>query len=164
MGRTLIAGFGNELRGDDGFGIAVVRRLEAANLDTAVTLMEVGTGGLRLAQELLAGYDRLIVVDAMNRAEAPGTVYVSEVESVAPVAEVDLHLVVPSRALSVAEALGALPCEVFLVGCEPKEVEELTTELTPEVSLAVSQAVDRIQELLRRPLIGTRSSKKGVVA
>ena len=28
--RVVVAAFGNELRGDDGFGIAVLRRLEAA--------------------------------------------------------------------------------------------------------------------------------------
>ena len=39
--------------------------------------MEVGTAGIRLAQELLTPYDRLIIVDAMNRGGAPGTVYVS---------------------------------------------------------------------------------------
>jgi Ni,Fe-hydrogenase maturation factor len=36
--------------------------------------MEVGTAGIRLAQELLTPYDRLVIVDAMTRGGAPGTV------------------------------------------------------------------------------------------
>lgn len=160
-----MAGFGNELRGDDGFGVEVIHRLEAAGAGgTGVVLMEVGTGGLRLAQELLGGYDRLIVVDAMTRGGAPGTLYLLEVESVEAAAEVDLHLAVPSRALSVAQALGALPGEVFLVGCEPAEVEELTNELTPAVRVAVSQAVERVEALIGRPSGGSRSPEKGAVA
>lgn len=149
MPRTLIAGFGNELRGDDGFGVEVIRRLrESKPWGEDVELMEVGTGGIRLAQELLAAYDRLIIVDAMARGGAPGAVYVLEVESVDSLTEVDLHLATPSRALSVAKALGALPQQVFMVGCEPREVDELTTELSPAVRDAVDTAIRKIHDLV----------------
>lgn len=149
MPRTLIAGFGNVLRGDDGFGVEVIRRLEEAMSPTDdVELMDVGTGGIRLAQELLTTYDRLIIVDAMSRGGTPGSVYVRELESVEPVTEVDLHFATPARALSVAQALGALPHRVFMVGCEPAEVDELTTELSPVVSDAVDVAVREILRLV----------------
>jgi hydrogenase maturation protease len=147
MMRTLIAGFGNELRGDDGFGVAVIHRLEERPPEGA-DLIEVGTAGLRMAQQLLSGYDRLIVVDAMARGGKAGTLYVLQVESVEKAAEVDLHLAVPSRALSVAQALGALPKQVFLVGCEPFQVDELSTTLTPAVRAAVEGAIHEIQVLL----------------
>jgi hydrogenase maturation protease len=126
--RTLIAGFGNVLRGDDGFGVEVVRRLGELQREPGVDLMEVGTAGIRLAQELLTPYDRLIIVDAMTRGGSPGTVYVTAVDS--------------------AKALGALPREVFIVGCEPAEVDELTTALTPEVQAAVDIALGHIRRLL----------------
>ena len=149
MARTLVAGFGNVLRGDDGFGVEVIRRLEAtATLGDDVGLMEVGTGGIRLAQELLTPYEQLIIVDAMARGGTPGSLYVLEVESVDSTAEVDLHLAVPSRALSVAKALGALPSHVFIVGCEPAEVDELTMELSAPVRDAVDAAVRHIQRLV----------------
>lgn len=147
--RTLVAGFGNVLRGDDGFGVEVVRRLrEDGPPRRDVDLMEVGTAGIRLAQELLTPYDRLVIVDAMTRGAAPGTVYVSEVQSVESPAEVDLHLAVPARALAVAKALGALPREVYIVGCEPAEVDELTTALTPRVAAAVETALEHVRRLL----------------
>ena len=76
--RTLVAGFGNVLRGDDGFGVEVDPSAAGERAPLAdVELMEVGTAGIRLAQELLTPYDRLIIVDAMTRGGAPGTVYVS---------------------------------------------------------------------------------------
>lgn len=147
--RTLVAGFGHVLRGDDGFGVEVIRRLrEHGRALPDVDVMEVGTAGIRLAQELLTPYDRLIIVDAMTRGGAPGTVYVSEVHSVEPATDVDLHLAVPARALAVAKALGALPRQVFIVGCEPAEVDELTTELTPDVAAAVDTALGHIRRLL----------------
>ncbi|MDQ3516670.1 MAG: hydrogenase maturation protease [Gemmatimonadota bacterium] len=153
MGRTLIAGFGNILRGDDGFGVEVVRRLGDAGIARpGVDLMEVGTAGIRLAQELLTPCDLLIIADAMTRGGAPGTVYVLEVDSVEAVQRVDMHVAIPSHALSVAKALGVLPTKVVLVGCEPMQVDEmtcdLTGELTPPVRAGVDVAVRRIHHLL----------------
>jgi hypothetical protein len=84
----------------------------------------------------------------MTRGGAPGTVYVSEIESVEPAAEVDLHLAIPARALAVAKALGALPRSIFIVGCEPAEVDELSMQLSPPVSAAVDAALGHVRRLL----------------
>jgi hydrogenase maturation protease len=146
--RTLVAGFGNVLRGDDGFGVEVIRRLREGNQRPDVELMEVGTAGIRLAQELLTPYERLIIVDAMNRGGLPGSIYVTEVQDVESAGDIDMHVAVPSRALAVAKALGGLPRRVFIIGCEPAEVDELTTDLTPEVQAAVDTALDHIRRLL----------------
>ena len=147
--RVVVAAFGNELRGDDGFGIAVLRRLEQSQqTQQEVTLLEVGTAGLRLAQELLTPCDRLIVVDAMTRGGPPGTVYVLKVDEVAAARDIDMHLAVPSRALSVAQALGALPAETFLVVCEPADVDELTMELSDSVRAAVDVAANHVHALI----------------
>ena len=147
--RVVVAAFGNELRGDDGFGIAVLRRIEASQqLEQHVTLLEVGTAGLRLAQELLTPCDRLIVVDAMARGGSPGTVYVLKVDDVAAAHDIDMHVAVPSRALSVAKALGALPAETFLVGCEPMDVDELNMELSDSVRAAVDVAANHVHSLI----------------
>lgn len=150
MTRTLIAGFGNVLRGDDGFGVEVIRQLgERGVASPSVELLDVGTGGIRLAQELLTPYDRLIVVDAVTRGGAPGTVYTLTIDAVAPTREIDLHTAVPSRALEVAQALGPLPPERYLIGCEPASVDELTTDLSPVVAAAVPRAIEAIERLLQ---------------
>ncbi|GAC1657527.1 MAG: hypothetical protein NVS4B3_24160 [Gemmatimonadaceae bacterium] len=149
MTRTLIAGFGNVLRGDDGFGIEVLRRLGERGVACAsVELLDVGTGGIRLAQELTLPFDRLIIIDAATRGGVPGTVYTLAIDEVRPTREIDMHTTVPSRALEVAQALGPLPPEIFLVGCEPGSVDELTTELSPIVAAAVERAVHEVEALL----------------
>ena len=151
MKRTLIAGFGNVLRGDDGFGVEVLRRLgERGVASDSVELLDVGTGGIRLAQELITPYDRLIIIDATTRGGAPGTVYSLIVDAVKPTREIDMHTAVPSRALEVAQAFGPLPAEIYLIGCEPGSVDELTTDLSPPVAAAVDEAVRRVAEILER--------------
>ncbi|CAN5909570.1 hypothetical protein BH11GEM1_BH11GEM1_10330 [soil metagenome] len=147
--RTLIAGFGQVLRGDDGFGVEVLRRLaERGVACESVELLDVGTGGMRLAQELMSPYDRLIIIDAMTRGGIPGTVYTLVIDDVRPTREIDMHTTVPSRALEVAQALGPLPGEIYLVGCEPASVDEITTELSPAVAAAVQRAVHEVEKLL----------------
>lgn len=144
----LVAGFGNVLRGDDGFGVEVVRRLAADAVGGDAHFLEVGTGGIALAQELLTPYDRLVIVDAMTRGGAPGTLYVLEVESVETLTSVDMHMAVPSRALGLAQALGALPPQIYMVGCEPGSVDEMDMALSPAVSGAVEGAMIEVRRLL----------------
>lgn len=149
MRKTLIAGFGNVLRGDDGFGVEVVRRLEREQIAPPGTvLLEIGTGGIALAQALLTPYDRLIVVDAVAPEGTPGRLHVLRVDAVEALRTIDMHMAVPSRALGLAQVLGVLPAEVFLVGCEPEETEELSMELSPPVGRAVDEAVRAIGRLL----------------
>lgn len=146
--RTLVAGFGNVLRGDDGFGLEVLRQLADAPLADNVELLDVGTGGIRLAQELLGGYTRLIIIDAMTENGRPGTLYVRAIEGVMPAREIDMHSALPSRALMLARALGSLPPQIYMVGCEPDEVDELLGDLSPVVRAAVPAAVAAVRKLL----------------
>ena len=149
MRRTLVAGFGNVLRGDDGFGVAVLRELgERGVASENVELLDVGTGGIRLAQELMNPFDRLIIIDAATRGGTPGTIYTLIIDEVRPTREIDMHTTVPSRALEVAQALGPLPAEMYLVGCEPLVVDEWSTELSPLVASAVTRAVREVEALL----------------
>ncbi len=70
--KILVAGVGNLLQGDDGFGVEVAHRLQARKLPPEVTVCETGMGGIHLVQEISAGYDVLIVVDAVDRERPPG--------------------------------------------------------------------------------------------
>ena len=146
--RTVIAGFGNVLRGDDGFGVEVIRRLERIGLSDGVRLLDVGTGGFQLAQELLAPCDGLVIVDAMARGGPPGSLYVAEVTAVDVEPSADMHTAVPTQALAWAKALGVLPPRVVIVGCEPGSVDDLTLALSPPVDAAADVAVHRISDLL----------------
>ena len=148
--RMLVAGFGNVLRGDDGFGVEVVRRLQDGGAPQGTVCLEVGTGGVALAQELMTPCDRLVIVDAMTRGGKPGDVYVLRVDQVGAARSVDLHMAVPARVLELASAMGTLPREVFMVGCEPDVVDDLTMALSRAVRDAVEPALRDVRALLAR--------------
>ena len=146
------------LHGDDGFGVEVARRLGERPLPPGVTVAETGIGGIHLVHELMAGYDALVVVDAVDRGRPPGTVMVIDAEvtdaAALPVDErhdllADMHLATPERALTVARAAGVLPERTIIVGCQPVETETLGIGLTEPVSQAVEHAVAETERCVR---------------
>lgn len=160
VSRILIAGMGNILRRDDGFGVEVAQRLiKQADLPEQVTVVEVGTGGISLVQELMAppGYDALLLLDATERNGEPGQVYVLEAEvpelDTFPEAVkrdflADMHYAVPSRALILAKALDALPQKTFIVGCQPDFVDEFAIGLSEPVAVSIDKAVQQVRVLV----------------
>lgn len=154
---VLVVGVGNVLHGDDGFGVEVAKRLAEQDLPPQVTVAETGIGGIHLVHELMSGYDAVVVVDAVDRGRAPGTVMVIDAE-VIDVADfrvedrhdllADMHLATPERALMVARALGVLPSRTVIIGCQPLELETLGVGLTAPVSRAVDVAIVEIGRCL----------------
>jgi len=145
--RVLVGCVGNVLRGDDGFGPAVAQRLNG--LPEGAEVVETGIGGIALLQELLAGCDGLILIDAVDRKAEPGTVFVIEPEVPDGEHVADVHLANPERVLTMAKSMGALPNRVLIVGCQPAEVDELGQSLSPAVERAVDVAIARVQSAVQ---------------
>src|SRR6185369_7845473 len=76
--RILIACIGNIFHGDDAFGVEVARALTERKLRDEVKLVDYGIRGLDLAYALMDGYEVTIFVDAAQKDEQPGTLYVIE--------------------------------------------------------------------------------------
>jgi hydrogenase maturation protease len=157
--RVLVAGIGNVLHGDDGYGVAVAQQLsQRPDLPRNVKVVETGIGGISLVQELFDGYDVLLIVDAVDRKGAPGTIFLLETE-VQDLAEwpqeqrqeflANMHMTTPSRALILARALGVLPPSVYMLGCQPTLYDELVIGLSPPVERAVELSVERLIDELR---------------
>lgn len=148
--RVLVAGVGNVLRQDDGFGIAVVHHLlDQKELPPGVTVIETGIAGIRMVLELLDGYDVLIIVDAVQRDGEPGQLYLLEAE-VPDIADLtyiertdflaDMHFTNPTRAMMLARALEVLPPQVFILGCQPAAYDDFDLGLSPEIEKAIPLA------------------------
>jgi len=164
--RVLIACVGNVLRHDDGFGVAVARALESAPLPDGVDLIETGIGGMSIVQRLMDGYDALIVVDAVDKGAAPGTIWVLEPEVPRPDSlESDewrglfqnLHLAEPYRIFLMAKSLGALPPIVRLLGCQPQDIDAMDEDLSRPVAAAVPIAANRVRAIAADLLTPVRS-------
>ena len=150
--RVLMAGVGNVLLGDDGFGVEVVRLLRAGGLPTPerVRIVDYGIRALHLAYELCEPYDLVILVDAMARGAPPGSLCVlaADVDDLSEGVLPDAHDLHPATVIRLALALGASLDGMRVVGCEPESVAE-GIGLSPAVGRAVPEAVRVVHELLR---------------
>ncbi len=155
---VLVAGVGNELKGDDAFGIRCAQALDRdARKPTDCVIQQTGIGGIHLVQELMRGYDALILFDAFDRGGKAGDLWLLEPDL--PQAEAmsdrerrdffaDVHYATPVRALTLAQSVGALPKLVRIIGCQPKDPDSFDTEMNETVAKAVPKAVDMAVEVL----------------
>ncbi|HTL17383.1 MAG TPA: hydrogenase maturation protease [Patescibacteria group bacterium] len=154
MKRILIAGIGNIFFGDDAFGVEVAQELTRCQLPPEVQVIDFGIRSYDLAYALAGDYDAVILVDAVARGQAPGTLYLIEPDlaELGPLSEglADAHSMNPVRVLQMAESLGGVRALAYLVACEPSTLESPDGELglTPAVQAAVPKAVEMIESLV----------------
>jgi hydrogenase maturation protease len=147
---TLIIGYGNPLRGDDGIGWRVVQAVAEALLDTANVLTVH-----QLAPELAEPISRarvVVFVDAAVEGE-PGEVIYFALDGDAgwqpALQPIESHLTTPGALLAIAlDLFGRRPPAyiVTVVG----ESFELSESLSPAVEAAVPEAVWRVIALAER--------------
>lgn len=161
---VLVAGIGNVLLADDGFGVEVARLLAQRELPAGVRVADFGIRGMDLAYELQEDYDAAVLVDAVPRGGEPGALYVIEPDLEAGAPSVEAHAMDPVRVLALARAMGSLPPRVRIVGCEPAVLPalddpELTMELSPAVRAATTRAVELVESVLG-DLLGDREERR----
>lgn len=154
--KILIAGVGNELRQDDAFGVMLAQKLQLeATFPPWVKVMEIGSAGVHLVQQLFDKYDVLILLDIVKWGGAAGTIHFKEVE-VKDITQLppdeknnflaDMHYINPLKALMMAKALNVLPKQVLFLGCESDEHEEIGIGMSAAVAAALPLAFEKIKE------------------
>lgn len=145
---VLVAGVGNIFFGDDGWGVEVARRMRNEALPRWATVSDFGIRGIHLAYELLDGYQTLVLVDALARGGAPGTLYVFEPSTELPDdVRPDAHSMDPRSVFEYLRAMGAPMPRTLIVGCEPLRTDE-EMGLSEPVEGAIDEAIRIIRELL----------------
>ena len=148
--KTLILGLGNPILSDDSAGIRVARVLEDRLDQPEITVMETSTAGLYLL-DLLAGYDRAIIIDAIQTKEGKtGQVYRLEPAALNVTRHtITAHNTDLATVLELGHRLGiALPQQIIIFAIEVEDVTSFSEECTPEVIRAIPVCVAMvIQEL-----------------
>lgn len=151
MGKTLVLGLGNPLVTDDRIGLCVaaqLRRLLAGHRDVDVD--EDYWGGLRL-MERMVGYDRVVVIDAIQTGAPPGTVHRLGVNAIPTQRSASAHDVNLPTALALGRLAGyPLPSDdaILLVAIEAEDILTFGDRCTPAVEAAIGPAVQCVLETL----------------
>jgi len=150
--KTLVLGLGNPLITDDGVGLRVVARLKPLLADRPdVDVSEDYWGGLRL-MERMVGFDRAIVVDAIQTGAAPGTIHLLTPDGIPTQRSASAHDVNLSTALEFGRRAELhLPenRHIQLVGIEAEDVLTFREECTPAVEASIPFAVEAVLAALR---------------
>jgi hydrogenase maturation protease len=154
--KTLVLGIGNTLLGDDGAGVRIVRQVSQQITSCDVTFKETSAAGLNLLDVIL-GYDRLIVVDAILCAETDtGKVFrLSPDEVDSSNGSVSLHSCGLDAALKLAGKLyqDQVPRQATVIAVGIREVDQVSETLTAEVEAALPKAAELVRsEILRSPV------------
>ncbi|MGH9466743.1 MAG: hydrogenase maturation protease [Terriglobales bacterium] len=148
MKQVLVAGIGNIFLGDDAFGSEAARALAEHSWPPGVVIRDFGIRCLDLAYALGEGWSAVIVLDAVSRGQAPGTLYrialEEEAEEDEPEAGRDAHSVGVEHVRALAHRMGVALPPMVLLGCEPECLEPSMDEdcaLSPPVRRALPQAL-----------------------
>jgi len=142
--KVLILGVGNILLGDDGFGVHFINSLADTALPPNVRILEAGTVSHQLIP-LFRELDRLIVIDAVQAGDAPGSIFRFSPEDMQFSSEqmVSLHQISLIDVLRMAELTGGRP-ETVIIGVQPKDASSWSLELSDEVKAVLP----RVRELV----------------
>ena len=157
--RVLILGIGNLLWADEGFGVRAVERMHLDyEFDDNVTLMDGGTQGLYLVQDVRAA-DILVVFDAVDYGLPPGTLKLVEDAAVPQflgVRKMSLHQTGFQEVIATAAMFGEAPQHMLLVGVQPVELEDYGGSLRDDVKSQVEPAIGAALAYLARFGIAAR--------
>jgi coenzyme F420 hydrogenase subunit delta len=144
----VVAGCGNPLFGDDGFGPAVVEELSRLNLPDTIKAVDAGLGGPHFIFTLLDPRltRKLIIIDVADFGGQPGELARFRVEDLPAGSYRDAH------SWDLTEPLHRLKDEmdITIIGCQPKRVTapEFELGLTEEVQSAIPRAVREVLSLI----------------
>jgi len=134
---------------DDAAGVLVVQTLAGKyEFPEELTLLDGGTLGLDILP-YLEGVDRLLVVDAVETGDPPGTIIRMTGDDIplALATKVSPHQMGLKDLLLVADLQGYAPREMVLWGVQPGSIE-MDIELSPEVAQSMGVLQERVLEEL----------------
>jgi hydrogenase maturation protease len=142
--KTIILGVGNPILGDDGVGIHIANEVKKCINDPDITVDEAITGGMNLL-DLLLGYDKAIILDAVKSDDAEnGEVRRIPLSNFNTMHSCNPHDVSLIEAIEMAKKLGEkrIPKEIIIIGVMMKQIPcEFGEKLSHNINAAVPKAV-----------------------
>lgn len=143
MTEILVLGIGNRMWQDEGIGPAIIDELTLQPSWNDVELVDGGTQGLYLLP-LVQSARRLLVFDAVDFGEPPGTVRVlrdAEIPNHFGHRPLSLHQTAFTDVLAAADLTGSGPARITLVGIQYERIDGWCEPMSESVLAAVPQAV-----------------------
>jgi hydrogenase maturation protease len=146
---VLVLGAGNILLSDEGIGVRVVEAIQQRyRVPEGVDILDGGTCGMDLL-DVIAGRDRLILVDAVETGGPAGTVIRLEDDEIPTVLRTKSspHQLGLQDVLALLRLLDASPAHVTVIGVQPASLD-IGLELTPAIAARLDEMADMVMNEL----------------
>lgn len=157
--RTVIAGCGNPLFADDGFGPAVAEELQKAPLPPDVKVVDAGICGTYYIFSLIDAErtKRLIILDAVDFRSEPGSIGFFRVDDLPAGSFCDpFSWDIASPFDRIRDGI-----DILIIGCQPQRMSY--PEVRYGLSDAVRNAIPRAVEIVHA-LVGTDADLSGGIS
>ncbi|NDJ87298.1 MAG: hydrogenase maturation protease [Chloroflexi bacterium] len=151
MTRLVVLGIGNLLNCDEGVGVHAVRQLQQLNnFPPGVEIIDGGTLGLNLLPLVVEEATHLVLLDAVDAGQAPGTVIELRKDEIPLYSGIKMsqHQVTFQEVLGLALIRNRLPEHLHLIGIQPKSLA-IGTDLSDVVATALPEMLDRTRRILQ---------------
>jgi len=152
--KTLVLGIGNPILQDDGVGPRLIRELRSLVTGADITLEDTSLSGVDL-MEILAGFDRAIIIDAIKSGGKPGQVYRLTLNDLGtePRDAFSEHNMSLFQSIELGKKLKLhMPKDVVIIAVEAENVSDFGETLTPEVEKAIPVAIQRVIDAINSKL------------
>ena len=150
--RMFVLGIGNLLNSDEGVGVHAVRILQAENNPPpGVEFLDGGTLGLDLLPLAVEVASHLLILDAVDAGQVPGSVVELPKDKIPLYSGVKMsqHQITFQEVLGLALVRGHLPEYLHLIGIQPKSFA-IGTTLSDVVASALPEMIERTWVVLHR--------------
>jgi len=149
--KVIVLGVGNILLSDEGVGVRAIETLrEKYDFPDSIDVIDGGTMGLDLLP-FIEGKDRVLLIDAVNVNEPPGTIVKIEGCDIPKFLsqKMSVHQIGLPDMLCAANLTGILPNELFLVGIQPKTMDtglSLSDDIMDRMDCLVEIVITKLRE------------------
>ncbi|MGD0299537.1 MAG: HyaD/HybD family hydrogenase maturation endopeptidase [Bryobacteraceae bacterium] len=139
-----VLGLGNLVHSDDGVGIHAIQHLKRdPRVAPDIMLLDGGTQGLSLASHI-SGFQRLLVIDAVDAGQLPGTLMRFESDALEGLpGKPSVHQLGFADLMIALKLLEESPEQVVVIGIQPLSTE-WSAELTAPVRDALPALLDAV--------------------
>ena len=142
--KTIILGLGNPLFGDDSAGCRVARGLRRRVKQNDIDIEEFSGAGLDIP-ELIRGYDKAIIIDAIQNGGEIGRIHHLDWHYIALLPAGQAHQMDFINALKLAAEAGQdTPLDMSIYAIEAGEIARVKTGCSPAVQAAIPVLVETI--------------------
>jgi hydrogenase maturation protease len=152
--RKIVLGLGNTLNRDEGLGVFALKELEkklaGSNVDPGLEFLDGGVLGLNLLP-LVEECSHILVLDAINAREIPGTVIEMKKEEIPLYTGIKMsdHQITFQEVLGLASFRGKLPGNLHLIGIQPNDIS-IGVEISPTIQASMDEVLQRSEAVLKK--------------